>query len=93
MGFDFSIDTGASPLVCCPKPHYGPHESKIIMGHIRDLIHNDWIYECGGAWGSLIVLAPKPHHEQINNINFVWRMCVSYRKLNSISLAFEYLIP
>ena len=62
------------------------------MDHIRALIHNDWIEECGGAWGSLIVLAPKPHQEHVTDIDdFIWRMCVSYRKLNSVTL--PLLIP
>jgi hypothetical protein len=64
------------------------------MGHIQSLLRNDWIEECGGAWGSLIVLAPKPHQEHIDNISdFVWRMCASYRKLNSVTLPFACPIP
>jgi hypothetical protein len=65
------------------------------MDQIASLLHNDWIDECGGPWGSLIILAPtKPHQEHITDIkDFVWRMCVSYRKLNAITLAFEYPIP
>jgi hypothetical protein len=44
--------------------------------------------------GSLVVLAPKPHQEDVLNIDdFVWRMCISYRKLNSVTLTFEYPIP
>lgn len=30
LGFEYSIDTGTAPPVCCRKPHYGPHESVII---------------------------------------------------------------
>ena len=64
------------------------------MDNIKTLLHNDWIEECGGSWGSMIVLAPKPHQEHVTNIDdFVWRMCVSYRKLNSITKPFEYPIP
>jgi hypothetical protein len=43
IGWEFSINTGAATPVCCPKPHYGPHESKIIMGHINSLLSNDWM--------------------------------------------------
>ena len=94
LGFEFSIDTGGATPTCCAKPHYGPHESKIIMTNINSLIFNDWIEECGGPWGSLIVLAPKPHQEHIDDIHdFIWRMCVSYRKLNTVTLPFEYPIP
>lgn len=40
LGFEFTIDTGASPPVCCKQPNYGPHESKVIMDHIDTLLHN-----------------------------------------------------
>ena len=94
LNFEFCIDTGGSPPVCCRKPHYGPHEGKIIMEHLDVLLHNGWICVCEGPWGSSIVLAAKPHQEHISNIyDFVWRMCVSYRRLNQITLPFEYPIP
>jgi hypothetical protein len=94
LDFDFAIDTGGSAPVCCRKPHYGPHESKIIMDQIDVLLNNGWIHPCKGPWGSSIVLAAKPHQEQVTDIaDFVWRMCVSYRKLNQVTLPFEYPIP
>jgi hypothetical protein len=94
LGFEFGINTGASPPVCCRKPHYGPHEGTIIMAHIKVLLHNGWIRLCGGPWGSSIVLAAKPHQEHITDIkDFIWRMCVSYRHLNTVTLPFQYPIP
>ena len=94
LGYEFTLDTGKSQPVCCPQPNYGPHESKIIMEQLDALLHNNWIKECGGPWGSMVVLAPKPHQEHVEDINeFVWRMCVSYRKLNAITLPFTYPIP
>jgi hypothetical protein len=94
LGYEFAIDTGNHTPVCCKKPQYGPHESRIIMDNIETLKHNSWIKECAGPWGSIIVLAPKPHQEHVNDISdFVWRMCVSYRKLNSITKPFQYPIP
>jgi len=45
---------------------------------------------CFGPWGSSIVLAAKPHQEHVIDIkDFVWRMCVSYRKLNSVTKSVE----
>ena len=42
----------------------------------------------------MIILAPKPHHEKIDDINsFVWWFCVSYRKLNSLTLPFKMPTP
>ena len=61
IGFTFAIDTGGSPPICCRRPRYGVHESPVIMAHIRDLLANGWITECQGPWGSMIVLAAKPH--------------------------------
>ena len=64
------------------------------MSNIDALLHNEWITECAGPWGSMIVLAQKPHQENIHKIaDFIWRMCVSYRKLNSITEPFQYPIP
>ena len=94
IGYEFAIETGLSKPVCCKKPNYGPYESEIIMKQIVSLIKNDWIEECEGPWGSMIVLAAKPHQEGITDIaKFIWRMCVSYRKLNSVTKPFEYPIP
>jgi hypothetical protein len=94
LGFEFCIDTGASPPVCCRKPHYSPHEGKIIMEQICVLLHNEWILPCLGPWGSSIVLAAKPHQEHVTNIaDFIRHMCISYHALNQVTLPFEYPIP
>ena len=94
LGFEFAIDTGNAKPVSCGKKQYGPYESDIIMKQVQALLDNEWIYECEGPWSSMIVLAPKPHQEHVVDIKeFIWRMCVSYRKLNSITKPFEYPIP
>ena len=61
LGYEFAIDTGDHTPICCKKPTYGFHESKVIMKHVLTLLANVWIRKCGGPWGSLIVLAAKPH--------------------------------
>ena len=61
--FEFSIDTGDSKHVCCRQPSYGIHERKIMDKHIHILETNDWICDCEGPLGSLIILAPKQHQE------------------------------
>ena len=93
LDYEFSIDTGASKAVYCCRPLYGLHEKLIIMEQINALLSNNWIEEYGGAWGSQIVLAVKPHQEHIDDIReFVWRMCVSYGGLNKVTKIFEYSI-
>ena len=94
IGYEFGIDTGSAKPACCPKPQYGYHESNIIMEQVTTLLKNLWIEECEGPWGSMIVLAPKPHQEHIKNIeDSIWRMCVSYRKLNAVTKPYESPIP
>ena len=64
------------------------------MKQINDLLQNKWTRECGGSWGSMIVLAVKSHQESINDIHkFVWRICVSYHGLNKVTKLYEYPIP
>ena len=94
LHFEFTVDTGTSKPVCCPQPRYGIFERVIMQEQLDTLIHNDWIEPASGPWGSMIVFATKPHQEEVTNISdFVWRMCISYRKLNAITLPFEYPIP
>ena len=94
LGYEFGIDTGGAKPVCCRKPSYGPYESKIIMEQTAQLLENGWIERCGGPWGSMIVLAQKPHQEEVIKIeDFIWRMCISYRRLNAITKPFQFPIP
>ena len=77
LDYEFAIDTSAFKPVCCRQPTYGPHEKPIIMEQISSLLTNDWIEKCGGAWGSMIVLASKPNQEHIGDIKkCVWQMCL-----------------
>ena len=95
LDYEFTVDTGAAKPICCKTPSYGHYKSNNIMTQVEQLLDNDWITECKqGSWGSMIVLAPKPHQEKVVDIqDFVWRMCVSYRGLNKVTKPFEYLIP
>ena len=95
LGLQFSVATGSAQPSCCRQPRYGIFESRIMDEHIRALLSKQWIQQWNrGAWGSMIVLAPKPHQEKVNDINsFVWRFCVSYRRLNSLTLPFRMPIP
>ena len=59
LDYEFTVDTGDSPPVCCRKSSYGAHEKLILMAQIESLLDNGWVRECGGAWGRHIVLAAK----------------------------------
>jgi hypothetical protein len=55
---------------------------------------NLWIRRCWGPWVSMIVLAPKPHQEHVMHIDeFIWRMCVSFRRMNRVTKPFTFPIP
>ena len=93
LGYEFAIDTGKYNPVCCKKPSYGTHEYNIIMNQVQPLIANEWIKQCHGPWGSVIVLAPKPHQEYVLQTDeLIWRMCVSYQRLKAITKPFQYPI-
>ena len=56
--FVFCIDTGDFKAVCCRHTSYGIHERKIMDKQINLLETNDWICDCEGPWGYLILLTP-----------------------------------
>ena len=61
------------------------------MEQVQDLLRNARIEKFGGPWGSIIVLAAKPHQEHIENIDIlVWIMCVSYRNIYAINKPFKF---
>ena len=92
--FEFCIDTGDSKPVCCHQFSSIINERKIMDKHIHILETNDWICDCEGPWGSLILLTPKSYQEGCTDINdFLWRLYVSYRPLNSVTRSFEFPIP
>ena len=57
LDFEFCIDTGNAKTTCCRQPKYGVHEGKIMSKNISNLEHNNWIRDCTGPWGALILLA------------------------------------
>ena len=95
LGFQFCIETGATAPVACRQSHYGIHESPILQEHINDLLHNAHIVPTiEGGWLSKALLAPKPHQEHVDNITeFIWRFCINYRPLNSVTEPYLYPIP
>ena len=94
IDYEFCIDTGGSPPVCCRFQKYGIHESKVMATQIQALENNKWIRDCEGPWGAMNLLAPKPHQENVTNIqDFIWRLCVSYRALNAVTKYFTFPIP
>jgi hypothetical protein len=56
------------------------------VGHIPQIIDGCWLFRA--------LLAPKPHQEHVRHINnFVWRFCVNYIPLNSVTRIIAHPIP
>lgn len=59
------------------------------VNHLENVV---WIRDCDVTWGSMSILAPRPHQEDITAINdFVWRLYVSYRALNAVTETFGFV--
>jgi hypothetical protein len=91
-GFSCRIDTGDISPVCCKPPRYGPHESVIMNKLVAQLQHNGLIEDDDGPWGAVIVLAAKHGQENTPWHDYIWRLCVSYRRLNQITRPFKFPI-
>ena len=89
-GFQFFVDTGAAKPICCQIPRYGPHEARVMTKLVEGLRENGLIEEDDGPWGAQIVLAAKPHQGHRHWSDYIWRLCVSYRKLNTITRPYAF---
>jgi hypothetical protein len=92
-GYTCRIDTGDITPVCCKPPRYGPHESVIMQKLIDQLQKNGLIQDDDGPWGALIVLAAKHGQDDTPWHDYIWRLCVSYRRLNQVTRPFKFPIP
>ena len=90
LWYKLSIDKGNAKPVVWKKPQYGQYKYKILIDQSQALLINARIEKYGGPWGISIFLASKLHHEHTQNIDdLIWRMCVSYGKLNAITKPFN----
>ena len=66
----------------------------IMNTHIQVVRDNNWIYDCVSPWDYRLLLATKSYQEGCIDIkDFIWRLCVSYRSLNSVTRSFKFTIP
>ena len=79
---------------CVVDYQYMASMKKITTKLINDLEESDLICDCEGVWRPLLLLVAKPHQENCEDIHvFVWRLCLSYCTLKSITLGFQFSIP
>jgi hypothetical protein len=88
----FHVDTGTATPISVKPPRYGPHETRVIEDLIEKLEKNGIIEDDDGPWGAPIVLAAKANQEHLHWSQYVWRLCVSYRKINAITRPFTFPI-
>jgi hypothetical protein len=92
-GFLFHIDTGTVQPFSCKTPRYGAHEARVILALVAQLEAKGWIDDDFGPWGSQIVLAGKPDQAHVVWYDFIFRHCVSYRKVNAVTRPFRFPTP
>ena len=86
------MDTGDATPVCCRYPRYGPYDWEVIKG-LSDVLHaNDMVEDDDGPWGAQVVLAIKGGQENQAWFDVLWRLCVSFRKLNQVTRPFKFPI-
>ncbi len=93
--YECVIDTGNSRPIAVKKILYGERETMIMpkciavlekVGHIKQITEGGWLFKA--------LLAAKPHQEHVCCIDdFVWRFCVNYIPLNSVTRLIAYPIP
>jgi hypothetical protein len=92
-GFLFHIDTGTVKPFSCKTPRYGAHEARVILQLMAQLEAKSWIKDDFGPWGSQIVLAAKSDQAHAAWYDFVFRLCVSYQKVNAVTRPFRFPTP
>jgi hypothetical protein len=93
--YECVLDTRNSRPIAVKKILYGKRETAIMckciavlakVGHIRQITDGGWLFKA--------LLAAKPHQEHVRCIDdFVWRFCVNYIPLNSVTCLIAYPIP
>ena len=93
--YECVIDTGTARPISVKKILYGERETIIMrkciaalakVGHIVQTTEGEWMFKA--------LLAAKPHQEHIRCIDeFVWRFCVNFIPLNSVTKLIAYPIP
>ena len=73
--FLFQIDTGNNQPICCKPSSYVPRESEVIQNLVGRLCGNGVVEEGDVPWGEILVLAEKPHQENVPWHDYQWRLC------------------
>ena len=85
--YECIIDTGSALPIAVTKILYGKRKTVIMRQCIAALAKVGQIEQItNGQWLIKVLLAPKPHHETVHNIeDFVWRFYNDYIPLNGVT--------
>ncbi|GFU55842.1 retrovirus-related Pol polyprotein from transposon 297 [Trichonephila clavipes] len=79
------IDTGDHPPIATSPYRMNPIRKEVLREQIEELLRQNVIEECESPYATPVVLVPKP----IGKV----RLCVDYRKLNSVMKVDAYPLP
>jgi hypothetical protein len=82
---EHKIDTGRSAPIAMPAYQMTKQRKEILKNEIEKMLKDDVIEPCESPWASPVVLVPKNDNS--------WRVCIDYRKLNSVTKADKYPLP
>ena len=80
------------PPIFCKPPRCGTHEYEVMRNLLERMDEDGVAEEEYIPWGELVVLAAKPHQENMACHEYQWRLCVSYQKLNQFTRPFAFPI-
>ena len=65
----------------------------MILNLVGCLDQNDVVEEEDETWGTLVALPEKPHQENMPCNEYQWRMFVYCRKMNKVTIPFDFPTP
>jgi len=68
-----------------PTRRLGPEKEREVSRQVQDLLDRDLIEPGHEAWSSPVVLVRKKDGS--------WRLCIDYRRLNSVTIQDAYPLP
>ncbi|GFX86101.1 retrovirus-related Pol polyprotein from transposon 297 [Trichonephila clavipes] len=79
------IDTGDQAPIATSPYRMNPVKKEVLREQIEELLRQDVIEECESPYAAPVILVPKPNGKV--------RLCVNYRKLNSLTKVDAYPLP
>lgn len=79
------INTGDANPISVPPYYISKSKREILRKELDKMLELDVIEECESPWAAPVVMVPKPNGKV--------RVCVDYRRLNSVTVSDKYPLP